>query len=369
MMNETTPRAYRLIRPIFFVALTLLVAYFLRTSQDVNVEQGAKTTSVCVMRPMMGTLVKVVVACDKSLEPQARTAISKAFSSMNECVLKLSTHDANSEVAKLSSIPVGKTAVVSDAVYQCLADGMLLSERSGGAFDMTLKPLVLLYKKSRAFNRLPTQGEVSAALSRTGYKNIKLDEENNSITMLKKDIALDLGAIAKGFVADVGLNALVENGFSNAMIEAGGDVVVKGTGLTGKGWRIGLQNPAHKNPLGVLLIDSNAVATSGDYENSFVIDKIRYSHIIDPRNGLPLTGKLRSVSAIAHNATTADGLATALSVLGYENSKELLAYYPSGGAIWVYEDEEKGFSVLISGVAKEVFTKWRPVEMKAVEVK
>jgi thiamine biosynthesis lipoprotein len=207
-----------------------------------------------------------------------------------------------------------------------------MSRASGGAFDVTVGPVVGLWRRARRTGRLPRTAELAAAQRLTGWRKVLLDPRRRSVKLLAAGMRLDLGGIAKGYAADEALAAVARAGVRRAMVEAGGDLVVGGAPPGRRGWRIGLDHPAPGMPRELWLAGC-ALSTSGSSEQYVAIDGRRYSHIVDPRTGLALTTS-GEATVRAPRGRIADALATAAVVLGARRSGRMLRRWP-GTRVWL----------------------------------
>ena len=206
---------------------------------------------------------------------------------------------------------------VSDDLYHVLRDAIQYSRRTGGAFDITVRPLVQLWKQAAARNSLPTSSEITAALEKTGSKYIRL-EKNNRVVLTKPGMKLDLNAIAPAFAVDLITRILEKYGIRNFMVDGSGEISCKGDQSGQQGWRVGVHDPSGKNGeevLGILRLKDSAVSTSGNYERFYLIGGKKYSHIIDPRTGQP-ANRVVSATVVAPTAEEANAYSTPLCVLG-----------------------------------------------------
>lgn len=206
---------------------------------------------------------------------------------------------------------------VSDDLYHILRDAIEYSRRTRGAFDVTVRPLVQLWKQAAAKNMLPTQEELSAALEVTGSKYIRL-EANNTVVLTRPGMKLDLNAMAPAFAVDLVARILTEHKIKHFMVDGSGEICCKGNQSGEQGWRVGVHDPSGNNGeriLDILRLKNSAVSTSGDYERFYLIDGQKYSHIIDPRTGRP-ANEVVSATVIAPTAEEANAYSTPLCVLG-----------------------------------------------------
>jgi thiamine biosynthesis lipoprotein len=209
---------------------------------------------------------------------------------------------------------------VSAELLEVLAMAREVSERSGGAFDVTVAPLVDAWgfgPEGRA-RRTPDEPHLAALREKVGYRRILLDREAGTVVKTRAETVVDLSGIAKGHGVEHVASGLMEIGLTRFLVEVGGELKATGTRREGRAWRVGIESPdetARTLYATVDLVDE-AIATSGDYRNFHESDGVRYSHIIDPRIGSPIPFSGTSVSVIHDNAAMADAWATALTVLG-----------------------------------------------------
>lgn len=274
-------------------------------------------------QPMMGTIVVIEVYADS--EAAANTAATAAFDRMESLVDVLSDYDAESEIRRLGARSgPGQPVAVSDELWHVLNRSTEFAELSEGAFDVTIGPCVALWRDARRRHRMPLPQQVAEARERVGWQLIRFDPCRQAVELLHTEMQLDLGGIAKGYIADEGLKTLTEMGLGRAMVDAGGDIVCGAAPPEADGWSIGvapLDDPEGA-PSRFLLLEHAAVATSGDAYRYYEIDGVRYSHLIDPATGLGVTIS-SSVTVVAPDGITADALASAVSVLGPTRGLEL----------------------------------------------
>ena len=230
----------------------------------------------------------------------------------------MSDYRPHSEVRMLSQRP-GDWQPVSRDLLVVLARAQEVSRQSSGAFDVTVGPLVQLWRASRKTGRLPDATELSRAKSRSGAPLLEVDTARRMVRLWVRDMQLDLGGIAKGYILQEGLKVLRARGVASAMIEAGGDVVVGEAPPGQPGWSMYIAGADTAMLRRAKALTNSAVSTSGGTEQFVEVNGVRYSHVIDPRTGLGVTG-LHLVTVIADDAALADASATALSVLGPDRS-------------------------------------------------
>jgi thiamine biosynthesis lipoprotein len=198
------------------------------------------------------------------------------------------------------------------------------SELSGGAFDVTIGPLVVLWQMRLKEGAVPSDKEVKAVLPRVNYKDVLIDKKGSSIFLTRKGMIMDLGGVAKGYAADRAAEVLKKQGVMNALVAVAGDIRAMGTREDGKPWRIGVQHPREAGKLlATLELSDRSISTSGDYERFKIVNKKRYHHILDPRTGRPSEG-MESVTITGDTGAVIDPLDTALFSLGPEKGMKIV---------------------------------------------
>lgn len=247
----------------------------------------------------------------------ASAAARAAFERIAELDGRYSDYDPESELMRLCDGAGGPPIEVSPDLFSILERAQDLCRRTDGAFDVTIQPVVKLWRRARRNGRLPDQAQLREALERVGHDKMVLDRQARTVQLKQPGMRLDLGGIAKGNAGDAALNVLKGKGMTRSLVAGAGDVVLGDAPPGQAGWTVGiapLEDP-NATPERYLSVANAAVSTSGDAERFVEIDGIRYSHIVDPRTGLGLTGR-SSVTIVAPDGTTADSVATAVSVLG-----------------------------------------------------
>ena len=304
----------------------------------------------------MGVPFKIALyARDKTTANKAATA---AFARIAQLNAIMSDYDSNSELMRLCRLSgPGKPVKVSRELQHVLVRSLALSKQTGGAFDVTVGPLTKLWRRAHRQKKLPDPKRLAAARQLVGHRLVRIDQRAGTAELLKQGMRLDLGGIAKGYAADEALAVLRLHGISRALIDGSGDIVVGDPPPGQHGWRIGIA-PLKPNgpPSRFVHLKNTSIATSGDAFQYVEIGGKRYSHIIDPKTGLGLTGR-SSVTVIAADGITADSLASAVNVLGSKHGLRLIATTKHAAAmIVVIENEQpkrffsKGWKKLSSNV-------------------
>lgn len=300
-----------------------LVVYFLWTNIPGGFSQGPLLTRFEFAQAHMGTWFRII--CYTRDTATAKLATNAAFERIAELDHIMSDYSPTSELTLLCQQAGGPPIRVSEELFYVLSRAQEIARISEGAFDVTVGPVVRLWRRARRRQELPDPARLASALQLVGFDKLQLNEKFRTIELLKKGMVLDLGAIAKGFAADEALRVLRQHCVDRALVAAGGDIAVSGAPPDSDGWNIGiapLELP-ETPPTKYLRLREAAVSTSGDAEQFVEIGGKRYSHIVDPKTGLGLIGH-SSVTVVAPDGTTSDSLATAISVLGPKRGLELI---------------------------------------------
>ncbi|NIQ12958.1 MAG: hypothetical protein GTO02_00660 [Candidatus Dadabacteria bacterium] len=233
-----------------------------------------------------------------------------------------------------------KTVKVPKEFIELTQLSIYYSKLTDGAFDITVGKLFNLWKSKGDQNELPSKQDIEQSLECIGYENIKIDEAKNEISFNVDCIKLDYGAIGKGYVVDEIMDIAKKNGVSKGLVNFGGNIYALSSPPNKKFWEVGIRKPGSDNEIiSMVNLKNLGVATSGDYEKFFTIDGIRYSHILDPKTGLPVKD-ISSVTAVSKSATESDVYSTAISVLGFEKFLEM-EKQKDLGILHISKDQDK----------------------------
>jgi len=321
-------------RRVFVAALLLPLLVACTDSEPVRLTGGT-----------MGTTWSISIADsgDRDLEA-LHLEVMQSLAGLNAA---MSTWDSDSEISQFNQMPAGCMSI-SPAFAGVVAASLDISQATDGAYDISLSPLIDLWGFGAEGEVVaPTEKQVAELLAQTGYQNLDVEERN--LCKRFDDIQINLSSIAKGYGVDVVADLLKEQGIENFLVEIGGELFASGS-KNGEPWRVGVENPASQGGQSAILalpLENQAVATSGDYRNFFVLDGKRYSHILDARRGRPIHNQIASATVIADSVMLADGWATALMTVGSERAVEIAD--EQGLAILLILHEEDGFQSLANG--------------------
>ena len=302
---------------------TFLFIFFLISFSGCGVQK-----QVSFSGKTMGTTYHITVVT--GLFKNIKSLKDKIDMRLDEINKSMSTYRKDSEISRFNALnQPGKKFYISDDFFNVMTVAQHIYTLTGGAWDGTIEPLVTLWGFGTSENkkRIPTQSEIDALLANIGFNSIEISTDR-CLVKRNASISLDLASIAKGYGVDQVAMLVRTNQIKNFLVEIGGEVFASGLRKDGKKWKIGINRPEKNAPADqiykVLYLHNKAFATSGDYRNYFECEGKRFSHIFDPRNGYPITNGVVSVSIVADTCTVADGLATALMVLGHKKGLELV---------------------------------------------
>lgn len=282
--------------------------------------------------PTMGTTYNVKYVLEASESPDkpkpayVQTQIDDLLVRINAL---MSTYDPNSELSKFNRYKGTDEFPLSAETLFVLTEAKRLGEISGGVLDVTVGPLVNLwgFGPDAKPEKAPSKELVSTIKQRIGLEKLALQKD--SATKSNPDLYVDLSTIAKGYAVDRITEYLESLQMQNYLVEIGGEMRVSGTKVNGLQWRIAVEKPitTERSVQSIISIGENAIATSGDYRNYFEENGVRYSHLINPSTGSPITHNLVAVTVVHPSSMTADGLATALNVMGKDEALRVAKQY------------------------------------------
>ncbi len=283
------------------------------------------------IRLLMGTEVEIIVqGTDKKKLEQA---VEAGFKEIERLEKKLSRFRDDSFISLINKNAGRKPVKVDKEVFELIKTAKEICQQSKGAFDITILPVLALWKFGEKNPTPPPAELIKEKLKLVGCDKLKLDSRNLTVYLSQQGMGIDLGGVAKGYAGDCTVRVLKSYGVKSGIVNVGGDLCV--FGAPSKGFAIGLRSPFQKNKIiAKIYLKEQAIATSGDYEKYFIYQGKRYSHILDPRTGYPALGE-RSVSVVCAKGILADAWATALFVLGSEQGIRIVNSQPELEAIFI----------------------------------
>ena len=328
-------RTIATITSLFFV-IFLLCCSLTGCSKEVERE---KTEEV------LGTIVTIKVYTDKGDVP-----LEAAFDRAKELEMILSANSADSELCQMNQKAYEEEVKVSDELFYVVKKGIYYGKLTNGAIDISIGKLIDLWGIGTENAKVPKEKEILPYIGQHGYENIELNEEKKTIHFLDKNVQVNLGAIAKGYIADEMKKVLVEEyGVQHAMLSLGGNIVVIGDKPDGSKWNVGIANPLDTQSVKASFsIQDKTVVTSGNYERYLEQDGVCYHHILDATTGYPAENGLISTSILTVNSIDADALSTATYVLGEEKALQVVEEIEDCEAVLIRAD---GTTITSSGVS------------------
>lgn len=283
----------------------------------------------------MGSSFLLVLYADE--QEEAKQAATAAFKRIAELNAVLSDYDPESEVNHLSaSSGSGKWISISPDLMEMLVQSQRYSQQSKGAFDVTVGPLVRLWRKSVREAKLPNKKRLRKVKKAVGYELVALNTSAGKAKLLHPNMRLDFGGIAKGYAVDEAYRVIMEYQVHTAMVDGGGDLYLGPPPPGHDGWNVKIEGTEEEK----VLLTNCGIASSGDTYRFVTIEGKRYSHIINPKSGLGLTQR-RQVTVIAPSCTQADALASTFSVAGLQKSQRIGEVYPGVAFQYQYQEKEE----------------------------
>ena len=308
--------------PKIYLTLTLLLCFVFAAAdcwgEQEHVIRGRTMGTTYSVKVVTGDLVSIEGVKEK---------IDERLVEINR---SMSTYQKDSEISRFNRFnKVGEKFKISNDFFQVMRIGQKIHRLSNGAWDGTVNPLVDLwgFGRSGRQDKIPPKSEIAALLSEIGFANIEVLSPG-FLVKKRAAVTVDLSSIAKGYGVDEVAALLRDLGYKNYLVEIGGEIFAAGRRKDSTSWRIGINRPrvdaAFDAVYAVVALGNQGFATSGDYRNFFEVDGVRYSHVIDPRTGFPISNGVVSVSIITGNCAMADGLATAVLVMGMKKGLEMI---------------------------------------------
>jgi len=312
---------------------------------------GRRSENIEDNRFLLDTVVSI-----KLYQSSRKDVLDEAFSLIESYENQLSRHKSDSEISHINDAEAGIPTAVSDTTRGLIKTALKYAELSGGSFDPTVAPLVDLWGIGSENPRIPEDAEITEVLPQVDYTSVVIDDDSETVMMKKAGMALDLGGIAKGWIADRVGEFLIRNGEEHFLINLGGNVLVHG-GKPEKNdytaFKIGMQNPFDKRGLylGVFLLNEGSVVSSGIYERYFESGGVRYHHILSTRDGFPVDNDLAAVTILSKRSVDGDALSTTVFTLGLEKGMKMVLSMEGIEAAFVTRNGD----VALTPGAKEIF--------------
>ena len=291
-------------------------------------------------------------------------SLEKAFDMIAGYEGRLSRHRVESEISAINRAPAGVPVAVSEDILELIRLSLDYARRSGGVFDPTVGPLVDLWDIGGSDPNVPSQLDIDAVLPLIDYNRVEVNRDASTVTLAEAGMTLDLGGIAKGWIADRIVDFLTDAGEKHILVNLGGNVMVSGGKPDGEKFRIGMQDPFDDRGsyLGIFSLSDGSIVSSGIYERFFESDGVRYHHILDTVGGYPVDNTLAAVTVLSERSVDGDALSTTLFAMGLEKGLEFAsgtdgveaAFVTREGRIVITEGAADHFEVTKNGTDIEV---------------
>ncbi|RDY25421.1 FAD:protein FMN transferase [Romboutsia weinsteinii] len=285
----------------------------------------------------MGTAIKVTL-----YEGGNEGILDKVFNRIIEIEDLVSINKDGTELTKLNDNSGVDKVKLSDTSYNIIKEGLRYSKMSDGAYDISIGPLVKLWSIGLPEAKVPTKDEINETIKYVDYSKIEINDSTKEVFLSQKGMMLDLGSIAKGYVADEIVTLLKNEGVNKAIIDLGGNIYALGSKEENKGWNIGIQDPFDDrgNAVGVVEVADKSVVTTGVYERFIEENGVKYHHILNPKTGYPYETEIAGVSIIADKSVDADALSTLIFTKGLEEGLKLVEELDTVDAVFITNNKE-----------------------------
>lgn len=315
----------------FAVAGACYLAYLLLSRQVIQYSQT---------QFLLGTSVRIDICAQRRDHKKVLEAFDRAWQRVQTIDARLSTYKTDSDISKINASYPRAIKVHSET-----ADVLRMAKdycyKTNGSFDITVVPLMDLWKTAQEKNQWPSSDLVSMTSSAVGCDKVKV-LQGDYVQLMHAQTAIDLSAVGQGYAADEAARVLRQQGFKDFLADMGGEIVAAGCNARNRPWRIGVKDPSDPSRLvSVVIVGDQAVSTSGNYEKYYEILGKKYSHIIDPRSGYPQED-IVSATIIDKSATQADILSTVVCVLGRERGLALLGFLAPQAGVFIVEQKTSG---------------------------
>ncbi len=328
------------IAKLFFIAALLQCSRFDRI-------QPVEQTAV-----MMDTVVQIAIYDNQRSVAEVEKIIESAFARIKQIERITNDYDDSSSISRVNRVAGWQPVAIDSELVTLITTSERIARLSSGAFDITIGSVKRLWQFTSEHPSLPEVVAINQALRGVGMQHLRL--MGDQLRLAGPGVVLDLGAIAKGYAVDEAIRVLQRHGISDAMVNAGGNLRTLSSELTRGLRRVWIKHPRETHRFfGFFPMDAGCVATSGDYERYFVLDSVRYHHILDPKTGYPARGCV-SVTIVAPSAMEADALSTAIFVMGPERGLTLIQELPGVEGVIIYEQQGK-LKWLVSEGLKDKF--------------
>ncbi len=297
-----------------------------------------KKTNLTYTDVLYDTIISIQI-----LDAADETLLEECADLCKKYDLMFSRTNPESEIYKINHAK-GKPVEVSDDTISIIESGIYYSQVSDGAFDLTIGSVSSLWDFKSEEKSIPSKNSIENAVSHVDYNKISIN--GNTVQLADPEMMLDVGALAKGYIADRLKDFLIENGIENALINLGGNIYALGHNMNGSSYNIGIQKPFDESgqPITSVKISDKTIVTTGIYQRYFEKNDQLYHHIIEPKTGYPCENNLFSVTIVTDSSLTADALSTTCFLLGFDKGMKLINELDNVDAIFITNDNELHYS-------------------------
>ena len=319
-------------KKLMIIVLTFVLAIGIVGCDNEDSNQPISRTEIFMSTPVSITIY----------DGDNENILDKAFKKVAEVENLVSINKENTEISELNkNAGIGKVKL-SDISYDILKKGLEYSKLSNGSYDITIGPLVKLWNIGFEDAKVPSKDEINEVISSIDYNNIEINDSTKEVFLTKKGMEIDLGSIAKGYIADEVANILKQEGVNRAIIDLGGNIYALGSKSSDSNWKIGIQNPFNDRGevVGGIEVSDKTVVTSGIYERFIEENGVKYHHILNPKTGYPYETDIAGVSIIADESIDADALSTLTFTKGVEEGLRFIEGLDNVDAIFITNDKK-----------------------------
>lgn len=319
--------------------ITIIISLFLviGVTGCENSSESVTSEPLSRLELFMGTAIKVTLYNGGSEE-----ILDKVFDRILEIENLVSINKENTEITNLNENAGIKPVKLSETSYEIIKKGIHYSQISQGGYDVTIGPLVKLWSIGLPQAKVPNNDEIEKTIKAIDYSKVIMNDETKEVFLSEPNMMIDLGSIAKGYVADEVVNILKEENVDQAIIDLGGNIYALGLKNGDTNWKIGIQNPfdSRGEVVGVLEVSNKSVVTSGIYERFIEKDNVKYHHILNPKTGYPFETTIAGVSIVSDKSIDADALSTLVFTKGVEEGLEFVESLENIDAIFITNNKE-----------------------------
>jgi len=319
-------------RKLMIIVLTFVLAIGIVGCTNEDSNQPISRTEIFMSTPVSITIY----------DGEYENILDKAFEKVEEVENLVSINKENTEISELNKNAGIEKVKLSDISYDILKKGLEYSKLSNGSYDITIGPLVKLWNIGFEDAKVPSQDEINEVIDTIDYNNIKINDSTKEVFLKKKGMEIDLGSIAKGYIADEIANILKQEGVNRAIIDLGGNIYALGSKSSDSNWKIGIQNPFNDRGevVGGIEVSDKTVVTSGIYERFIEENGVKYHHILNPKTGYPYETDIAGVSIITDKSIDADALSTLTFTKGLEEGLKFIEGLDNVDAIFITNDKK-----------------------------